>query len=153
MTPCWSGGFSLGISCSRCIFTSRNDQPILGRLRSSVILLAKSKKTTFQIHHIAPSADVTFRLTLPRTDNGFEVWLLFRSAFQNPESIPKWSQHPFIFLTGSPYQYPFTRRRAANCRKTSAPAATAFLTMRKWGETRVEGLGGSCGVFAVSMGK
>jgi hypothetical protein len=40
------------------------DQPILGQLRSSVILVSKSKKTTFQIHHIAPSANVTLRLTL-----------------------------------------------------------------------------------------
>jgi hypothetical protein len=30
-------------------------------------LVSKTKKTTFQIHHIAPSANVHFRLTLPRT--------------------------------------------------------------------------------------
>jgi len=36
------------------------DQPILGQLRSSVILISKTKKTTFQIHHIAPSANVLF---------------------------------------------------------------------------------------------
>ena len=45
-----------------------SDQPILGQLRSSVILVTRKKYTTFQIHHIAPSANVTFRLTLPRTN-------------------------------------------------------------------------------------
>jgi hypothetical protein len=42
------------------------DQPILGQLRSSVILVSKTRKTAFQIHHIALSANVLFRLTLPR---------------------------------------------------------------------------------------
>jgi len=41
-------------------------QPILGQLRSSVILVSKTEKTTFQIHHIALSAHVAFRLTLSR---------------------------------------------------------------------------------------
>jgi len=43
------------------------DQTILGQLRSSVILVSKTKKTTVKIHHIALSANVLFRLTLPRT--------------------------------------------------------------------------------------
>ena len=43
------------------------DQPILGQLRSSFILVSKTTKTTFKIHHIALSANVLFRLTLPRT--------------------------------------------------------------------------------------
>ena len=43
------------------------DQPILGQLRSSVILHSKTRKANFQIHHIALSANVLFRLTLPRT--------------------------------------------------------------------------------------
>jgi hypothetical protein len=41
------------------------DQLILGQLRSSVILVINTKKITFHIHYMAPSANVTFRLTLP----------------------------------------------------------------------------------------
>jgi hypothetical protein len=37
------------------------DQPLLDRLRSSVILISKTKKTPFQIHHIAMSANETSR--------------------------------------------------------------------------------------------
>jgi len=40
---------------------------MLGQLRSCVILDSKTKRTTFQIHHIALSAYALFRLTLPRT--------------------------------------------------------------------------------------
>jgi hypothetical protein len=40
---------------------------MLGQLQSSVILASKTRQTTFQIHHIALSANVTFSLTLPRT--------------------------------------------------------------------------------------
>ena len=43
------------------------DQPILGQLRSNVILVSKTRKVIFQIHHIAQSANVLFRLTLPRS--------------------------------------------------------------------------------------
>jgi hypothetical protein len=39
----------------------------MGELRSNIILVSKSNKTAFPIHHIAPSADVNFRLTLPRS--------------------------------------------------------------------------------------
>jgi hypothetical protein len=35
-------------------------QPILGQLQSSVILVSKTIKTTFQKHHIALSANVLF---------------------------------------------------------------------------------------------
>jgi hypothetical protein len=45
------------------------NQPILGQQRSSVVLVSKTIWTTFQIHHIALSANVLFRLTLPRTAN------------------------------------------------------------------------------------
>ena len=45
------------------------EQPILGQLRSSVILVSKTEKTTFQIHHIALSANALFRLTLPRNSS------------------------------------------------------------------------------------
>ena len=45
------------------------DQPIMGQLRSSVILVLKTNQTTFQIHYIALSANVIFRLTL-----GVEGW-------------------------------------------------------------------------------
>jgi hypothetical protein len=41
------------------------DQPILGQLQKNVILVSKTRKTNFQIHHIAPSANLLFRLTLP----------------------------------------------------------------------------------------
>ena len=33
-------------------------QPILGQLRSSVVLVSDSKQITFKIHHFAPSATV-----------------------------------------------------------------------------------------------
>jgi len=42
------------------------DKPILGQLRSSAMLVSNFKGNMFQIHHIVPSANVTFRLTLPR---------------------------------------------------------------------------------------
>ena len=58
-----------GNSRSRCAFASR----ILGStdLGSTAIKCHfgfKNKKTTFQIHHIALSANVLFRLTLPRSE-------------------------------------------------------------------------------------
>ena len=49
----------------------------MGQLRSSVNLVSKTKKVSFQIHHIALSANALFRLTLPRT----------HSYGQNPISI------------------------------------------------------------------
>jgi len=57
-----------GNSRSRCAFASR----ILGStdIGSTAIkchLVSKTRKTTVQIHHIALSANVLFRLTLPRT--------------------------------------------------------------------------------------
>jgi hypothetical protein len=45
------------------------DQPTLVQLRSSVILVSKTKKITFKTNLIAPSANVLFRLTLPRTSD------------------------------------------------------------------------------------
>jgi hypothetical protein len=55
----------------------------------------------------------------------------FRSAFQNPESISKRSNQPVNSLTTSPYEFSSASRRAALLRKTPAPTATAFLTVRK----------------------
>jgi len=56
--------------------TTRQGQPIgfnltYGQMPAPLIgvSLSKTKKTTFQIHHIALSANALFRLTLPRTNN------------------------------------------------------------------------------------
>ena len=53
--------------------------PILvwGQLRSSVSLDSNFKRNTLQIHHIALSANVTFRLTLPCLVRSFALGTLF----------------------------------------------------------------------------
>jgi hypothetical protein len=80
-TPFKSPPSALATSCTHATARAIRDQhalshresldpPISGQLRSSVIFVSNTKKTTFQIHHIAQSPDALFRLTMPRTRQG-----------------------------------------------------------------------------------
>jgi len=66
-------------------------QPILGQLRSSGILVSKTKKTTFQKHHIALSANVLFGLTLPRSLK-LPLYMDFRTTFKKSNAPVHYTQ-------------------------------------------------------------
>ena len=67
-----------GNSRSRCAFASRILRSTdIGSTAIKCHLVSKTKKPTFQIHHIALSANVLFRLTLPRS-TATGLWPLCR---------------------------------------------------------------------------
>jgi len=68
----------------------------------------------------------------------------FRAACQNPESVSKWPNQPFKFLTTSPYEFSSAWRRVTLLRKTPAAAATVFYTVWKKCERKLCGNPQSC---------
>jgi len=126
----------------------------LGRLRSSVILVSKTKNTTFQIHHIALSANALFRLTLPRSWNHRKAGsffnhkslrqpsstffkLLFASLRPLRSASRPFASLPSLFFPSLPFHslpfpsLPFASLRFASLRFTSLPfASLPFASLR-----------------------
>ena len=100
------------------------DQPILGQLRTSVILVSKTRKTKLHIHHIALSANVLLGLTLPRTrlptPRTHPEFQTTRRARSDGFFLSRRAQPPFGTCKG-------TRARVVALHKCATRPATAAI--------------------------